>query len=209
MTFLQYPCPQSSPKVASLLVWLATRQRSSALLIQAKFPEMSSVRSRRLLMKAEQAYFDHAGTFIPLFSKSSFHTQPRSELLKAAVLATGLLWCDKDPFAKKLGRYLNSYLETATTPARLNFSLDTLQAILIIVLGLFGAPWVLNRMEYFGMLSLRIAYALGLQASRPGQEHALTASCLMYLINYLSITDMPFTCVLLPIPRTDPSPGSC
>ncbi|KAJ9052195.1 hypothetical protein DSO57_1036658 [Entomophthora muscae] len=115
----------------------------------------------RLLKYATDAYFQYFSPFCPLFTRAGFVDKPRSLLLRLVVLRIGLQFLDPCSLNNELSDTLDRLLLAATVPSRLSCSLDTVQALMISVLGLHDTKMASRSTTLFYIASCYIA-ALGL-----------------------------------------------
>ncbi|KAJ9064051.1 hypothetical protein DSO57_1034499 [Entomophthora muscae] len=207
MTFFMFP----SMTLPMLYVSIARRYQSHVqTLKRAEKIERSEPITRSFIMllnKAEDAYFDNVNDFIGLFPRPLFNIGPRSSLLRAAILSCGLLWCENDSSVEKAQAHLTSFLGQATMPSRLPLTLDSIQSLLVLMLGMFGNSWVTCRMEFFFTTAVRAAYAIGLHTPRKHKnrlelERQLTSNCLLYYLNFFITSNNPTHVHLSPLPSS-------
>ncbi|KAJ9059546.1 hypothetical protein DSO57_1001089 [Entomophthora muscae] len=145
--------------------------------------------SEKLCLEGEDAFFKYVNPFLGLFAKQAFHVRPRSPVLRLTVVLCGLHFCTeetqqaRDSLFETLGR---SFL-----PGCLSFSLDTLQAIVILLAGLTGTHWVIRRNHFLYSLACTVAHAIGLHMPTANPERRMLANSLTYLLHHASITKTP------------------
>ncbi|KAJ9059311.1 hypothetical protein DSO57_1003515 [Entomophthora muscae] len=191
LTSLQYPCPRYAKRDLSIFV-SALIDRLKPISLPAPThsgptPLRYVVQVRELLLRAQMAYFEHVNPFMPLFTPHAFVTKYRSNFLQWAVLACGLSWCSSDPLCKDIQGELIVKLTQCLAPGTLKPNLDTLQAILVIAVGMCGSPWVAVRSSYLHSASIWLAHTLGLHVYRRGEELQLAANCLGYYLHFMGL----------------------
>lgn len=204
MTFLQYP------RIAASIPLMISIAKRYQLFIQspgkssAPAANLTETMQFQLLLKdAEASFFENANNFISLFPKEVYYSSPRSELLKEAIVCCGLSWHKSHPLFKKAEDLLVSSIIRRTVPSKMVLNLDMLQALLVIMLCMFGKPWVNRRVDFYSETALRIATAIGLHIPKPYAsanlelERQLTYNCLCFYTHYLFM-NMQATPLVLP-----------
>ncbi|KAJ9056881.1 hypothetical protein DSO57_1028194 [Entomophthora muscae] len=204
MTFLQYP------RIASYIPLLISIAKRYQIFVQSPGKSKAleenitmTPKFKSLFQKAEFSFFENANNFISLFPKDIYYSRYRSVLLREAILCCGISWHKTDPLFPKAESHLVASIIKNTLPSKMSMNLDTLQALLIIMLCMFGKPWVNCRVDFYSETALRIATAIGLHISSPlasadlELERQLARNCLSFYTFYLFM-NMQSTPLALP-----------
>lgn len=204
MTFLSFPSLPSPLKLISIAFDYQKYVRTPRPEPTVESPWVSDEEFLNLPQRAEDAFFVHANVFIGLFSRDLFKSGPRSALLRAAIQSCGLFWCEKNKATTQAQAFLTSRLIQATLPSRLKSSLDTIQSLLVLMIGMFSNSWVTRRIDFFFTTAMRAAYAIGLHkpgkfGSRLELERQLASNCLLYYMNFFITSNNPTRVHLSPL----------
>ncbi|KAJ9085629.1 hypothetical protein DSO57_1012002 [Entomophthora muscae] len=199
MNFLQYPRVYASPKLglfaSNILTHVSKIRRSAPPAMQESKVLNNLNQFRNILLKAQEKYFSRVNVFLGLFPENTFYLFPRSCMLRAAIFLCGLQWCQEDHNFKEAEECLISILKDAITPSNIPFTLDSLQTLLILLVAMFHSPWFSIRSGFLLTFALRLAYAIGLHLPSTclyGElERQLARNCLLYHVNYLSVSGVP------------------
>ncbi|KAJ9074006.1 hypothetical protein DSO57_1010563 [Entomophthora muscae] len=115
---------------------------------------------KRHLDRALEAYFAHVNPFSPIFVRRCFFSRARSERVMVAVWLSGMLHLsDVDPATLSILKARFIELGKLST---LRPSLDTLQFLLVVLVGMRGYPILGSTARLCHNLALRLATCLGL-----------------------------------------------
>lgn len=125
-----------------------------------------------LLAQATDAYFHFFNPYHMLFTRHTYHSRPRSDLLRLSVWRAGLQFLAPSPERKALSDIIDTRLFELTRPSQLRIRLDVLQSFLILSLGLVDSR-VLKRMAVFRDSLVSLIYALGIHVRAASLEAVL------------------------------------
>lgn len=127
-----------------------------------------------LLGRAKKLFFEKQNFSSPIFLVEGFEEGKRSELTKIAIWACGLTYIDPNEDSATLLNYLSILLERAfSNPLNIKPTLENLQCILTILIGLSFLPWVRLLYNSFSIFCYQTSYTLGLHLTATGLRKVL------------------------------------
>ncbi|KAI0244841.1 hypothetical protein L0F63_001178 [Massospora cicadina] len=151
----------SAPILSASSVWSERQRVPPFACFGAKRDAVSRCNLvRRDLDRALEAYFTHINPFNPLFVRRCFFARPRSELLMVAVWLSGMLHLtDVDPGTVVA---LKARLSVIGKLSTFRPCLDTLQFLLVVVVGMRGYPGLGTTARLCQNVAHRLALGIGL-----------------------------------------------
>ncbi|KAI9297229.1 hypothetical protein K502DRAFT_120558 [Neoconidiobolus thromboides FSU 785] len=155
-----------------------------------KEPNFNTSTIKGIYSDCIDAFFKFVNPFIPLFTKKSFFSRPRTELVLCSVYLSGISHLESNTFNNTLKLYLEYKVHSLFKKQYSLNQFDTLQAFLIIALGLQSYGWVRSCLWYLHTVAIDMSYSLGLHRGSP--THLDSNLILERKLAYTSITHLSY-----------------
>ncbi|KAJ9090053.1 hypothetical protein DSO57_1006446 [Entomophthora muscae] len=119
-----------------------------------------------ILSRAADAFFHYSNPFMPLFTQYGYENYPRTPLLRLTVWRKGLEYMEETPTTVTLTHILDVELMKLTKLSQLKPTLDVLQSILLLIIGLKKSP-LNQRFSLFHTIATVLPHQLGLHLIFP------------------------------------------
>ncbi|KAI9290983.1 hypothetical protein K502DRAFT_333548 [Neoconidiobolus thromboides FSU 785] len=195
LTLLQFPDLSSKNKDLKLFMTLTKLLNDDKGIEKQEFHPLKMFRINLprlpiILNQAKQTFLRNPNLFSPITIESIYLQSTRSKLLNYSIYLSGLLLMDSDPFISSLIDNLTAQIQYLLSFNRLKIKLNTVQAIVILLMGINNIGFI-NKIQYsLASIALKIAHNIGLHLPQPNLhpkvqlERMLTYNSLMFYVNF-------------------------